>query len=161
MNSLIRLIYMSRVGDGFGPHALREILAASRRNNARVGITGMLGFTADHFIQVLEGGRAAVCERYHAIVTDKRHHDMVLLSFEEIDARRFDEWTMGYIALNNTTSHALLKYTAHGVLEPDGLSAAGALGLLTELACILRANLLAATPDQTEDLRLNGGLAAH
>lgn len=161
MNSLVRLIYMSRVSEGFGPESLRTILSSARRRNARVGITGMLGFNAEYFIQVLEGGRAAVCERYHAIVGDDRHHDITLLSFDSIDARRFDEWTMGYVALNETTHHALLKYTPNGLLEPDGLTGDGALGLLTELSCILRANLLAATPDQAEALVLNGGLAAH
>jgi hypothetical protein len=44
-----------------------SILEQSRRNNPKAGITGILCFSDDLFVQVLEGGRDDVCELYNTI----------------------------------------------------------------------------------------------
>ena len=45
----------------------------SRKNNPGLGITGILCFSEDLFIPVLEGGRDEVCELFNTIVRDQRH----------------------------------------------------------------------------------------
>ena len=103
---LIRIIYVSHArlvgtGDGDGAEALaREvegILAVSRRNNARVGVTGALIFNRSTFGQVLEGPEAAVEETYVRIEADPRHRDVEVLDLRSVEERAFGDWSMGFV----------------------------------------------------------------
>ena len=95
-----RLVYYSRNRVTDGPLTawiIRDILAASRKNNARVGVTGALMFNSGCFAQVLEGPRAAVEETFERIQQDERHGDVSLLGFEAVEHRAFETWSMGYV----------------------------------------------------------------
>ena len=96
---LVRLMYASRAAAGLDNEEVSAILRQSRAANARDGLTGALCMcTAGHlFIQVLEGGRDAVSRRFNRIACDPRHSDVTLLSFEEIEERRFAGWAMGRV----------------------------------------------------------------
>ena len=76
---LVRCLYASRAAAPLTPAVMDSILEQSRRNNQKSGITGMLCMSDDVFIQVLEGGRDAVCELYSNIVKDTRHTQVRLL----------------------------------------------------------------------------------
>jgi hypothetical protein len=138
MKALVRLIYRSRVAPGFQSEQLNDIMRAARQYNGPAGITGLLVFNARHFMQVLEGPLAAVCARYHRIATDPRHCDMLLLHFAEIDARRFEDWSMGFLGLDERTARVLMKYTVDGTVD-EPPSSEGMLELMTQLGCELRA----------------------
>lgn len=94
---LVRLIYASKVRDGLAPGDIDDILARSQANNARIGVTGALCYTGGVFLQCLEGGRREVNEVYHRIVGDPRHSDPAILGFNEVTARDFASWAMGYV----------------------------------------------------------------
>ena len=94
---LVRLLYASRATASFSTAIVDSILEQSRKNNPSQGITGILCFSDDLFIQVLEGGRDEVCELYNKIVRDDRHCDVRILTYEEISERRFGGWTMGQV----------------------------------------------------------------
>jgi hypothetical protein len=100
-NGLIRLAYYSRNLVIGSPETLKSeiasILAASRRNNATVGVTGALMFNSGCFAQVLEGPGAAVEAVFERIQQDERHGDVLLLAFEPTEARMFDGWSMGLV----------------------------------------------------------------
>ena len=68
---LIQLTYASRATDRLGPTDIKEILAASRRNNTPLGITGALCIHNGIFLQILEGDRQAVSTLYHRILTTR------------------------------------------------------------------------------------------
>nr|WP_183435999.1 BLUF domain-containing protein [Methylobacterium sp. R2-1] len=97
---LRRLVYYSRNRVG-GPAAMNEtirgILAASRTNNARVGVTGALMFNAGCFAQVLEGPGEAVETTFERIQQDERHGEVSLLAFEAVETRLFTEWSMAFV----------------------------------------------------------------
>ena len=86
---LVRLLYASRAAAPLTDSVLEEILVQSRRNNPAQGVTGILCYSGEQFIQVLEGGRDEVCELFNAIVRDSRHVQVRILSYEEIPERRF------------------------------------------------------------------------
>ena len=86
---LVRLLYASRSAEVMSESVVESILEQSRRNNPVNGITGILCFSGDLFIQVLEGGRDAVNALFNTIVRDPRHVQLRLLAFEEIAERRF------------------------------------------------------------------------
>jgi Sensors of blue-light using FAD len=138
MNTLVRLIYRSRVAAGFQSEQLNDVIRSARQHNAPVGITGLLVFDARNFLQVLEGPSAAVNSRYVRIARDDRHYEVRLLHFGDIDSRRFEDWSMGLLGLDERTTRLLVKYTPDGMIE-SLQSGHGALELMTQLGCELRA----------------------
>jgi hypothetical protein len=70
---MIRLGYFSSVAPGRPSTGDRApILATSRRNNVRVGVTGMLLFHKDNYLQILEGPRASVLRLFATVEADPR-----------------------------------------------------------------------------------------
>jgi len=130
---LVRLLYASRAAAPLTPAVLDSILEASRANNPRAGITGMLCFSDDLFIQALEGGRDEVCGLYNTIVRDDRHAHIIILSFEEIRERRFGGWTMGQVNVAKVNPTLLLKYAERAELNPFSCSGQASMALLDEL----------------------------
>ena len=130
---LVRLLYASRAATPLNASVQDSILAQSRAHNPKLGITGVLCFSQDVFIQVLEGGRDEVCELYNTIVRDERHQQVRILSFEEIGERRFGNWTMGQVNLAKVNPSLLLKYGERAELNPFICSGAASMALLEEL----------------------------
>jgi hypothetical protein len=91
--SLMQLIYAS-TPFGFDSPTLNNILSTARRNNLRDGITGSLICRADLYLQMLEGPRAAVTSRFHRIMDDDRHLDVVLIGCRDTKTRLFPDWHM-------------------------------------------------------------------
>ena len=129
---LVRLLYASRVADA-SPAATEAILAESRSHNPASGITGILCYGGDIFLQALEGGRMQVSELYGHIQKDKRHKDVVLLHYEEISERRFGCWTMGQVNVARLNASILLKYSEKPELDPYSVSGKVSLALLEDL----------------------------
>ena len=130
---LVRLLYASRASAPLSGPVIESILAQSSAHNPRHGITGILCYSDDLFMQVLEGGRNEVCELYNMIVRDPRHQQVRLLVFEEIRERRFGSWTMGHVDVKTVNPSLLLKYSEQAVLNPFGCSGQASLALLDEL----------------------------
>ena len=130
---LVRLLYASRPVAPLTTAVVDSILAQSRAHNPRLGITGVLCYSQDLFLQVLEGSRDAVCELYNTIVRDERHDHVRILSYEEIAERRFGNWTMGHVDVTTVNPSLLLKYAELLVLNPFSCSGKASLALLDEL----------------------------
>lgn len=131
---LVRCLYASRARKPIDPSAFEDILDKSRRNNVSKGITGLLCFTRELFVQVLEGGRDEVCELYNTLVRDNRHEDVRLLVFEEISERHFPGWTMGQVNVDGVNPALLLKYSEKAELDPFRAPGKATMALLMELA---------------------------
>jgi hypothetical protein len=130
---LVSCLYASRVAMPLPAPALDQILVQSHRNNPRRGITGLLCFTSDVFVQVLEGGRDEVCDLYNAIVRDERHSKVRLLTYEEITERRFGNWTMGQVDANAVNPSLLLKHSKTASLDPFAITGQATMALLMDL----------------------------
>lgn len=130
---LVRLMYASRAAEPVRHEALNAILKKSTANNPAVGITGVLCFSGEIFLQVLEGGRSQVSTLYHRIAQDPRHRDVVLLSYEEIDERSFAGWAMGQVDMARLNPALLLKYSESAVLDPYSVSGKVSMALFNEL----------------------------
>ena len=130
---LVRLLYASRATAPLDAATIDAILNESGRNNPARGITGILCYGEDMFIQVLEGGRDEVCELFNAIVRDERNSGVRILSFEEISERRFGAWTMGQVNVARVNPSLLLKYAEKPRLDPFAASGVASMALLDEL----------------------------
>ena len=91
-----QLLYTSNTADEIALGDLDNVLTASRRNNALMGITGLLLFIDDGFLQILEGEELAVRELYTRIASDRRHRNPRLMLDREIPDRAFPDWSMGF-----------------------------------------------------------------
>lgn len=91
---MIQLVYVSTATNLVSDEEISDILGASRRNNERTGVTGLLLYNGRRFLQALEGEQAAVDETYHRIKGDARHRSVSLISSREIEARMFPDWSM-------------------------------------------------------------------
>ena len=100
MTQLHRVLYCSRNLIPGTPEAVAadigSILATSRRNNARDGITGGLLFSEGCFAQVLEGPLDAIESAFERIQCDERHSDVTVLQSGPIATRDFPDWTMAF-----------------------------------------------------------------
>lgn len=114
---LHRLIYCSRA-QGLDDTAIRQILDACERNNPRDHISGMLLFTSDFFVQLLEGSREAISRRFLKIAMDTRHADVEILSSNVSDVRIFDRWSMHYVAIPSTSDPGLRRFSSNGTFDP-------------------------------------------
>ena len=130
---LVRLLYASRAAKSVNAKVIAAILAECQTNNPARGITGVLCYSDEIFLQVLEGGRDSVCETFNTIVRDPRHEQVRLLHFEEISERRFGGWTMGQVNIEKVNSSLLLKYAEKAELNPFAVSGRVSLALLEEL----------------------------
>jgi hypothetical protein len=130
---IVRCLYASRAAAPLKPAVIEGILEQSRTQNPPRGITGILCYSGDVFIQVLEGGRDEVCELFNAIVRDPRHTHVRLLAYDEVRERKFSNWTMGHVDLSRINPGLLLKYHEKAVLNPFSCSGDATMALLDEL----------------------------
>ena len=132
---LVRLLYASRAVSAVDQEELHSILKQSKADNARNGITGALCLCTQEriFVQVLEGSRSVVNDVYRRILADTRHVDVVLLQYEEIEARRFAGWAMGQVNMSRMNPALLLKYSEQARLDPYAVSGKATMALFDEL----------------------------
>ncbi len=130
---LVRLMYASRAANSVNQNELVAILKKSKANNAEVGVTGVLCFSSGIFLQVLEGGRLQVSALYNKIAADPRHHDVLLLSYEEVEERRFAGWSMGRANLARLNPALVMKYSETALLNPYAVSGKMSMALFNEL----------------------------
>ncbi|MEI7456392.1 MAG: BLUF domain-containing protein [Nitrosomonadales bacterium] len=108
--ALIHLIYVSSACGMKSDAELELILESAVRHNAAQNITGMLLYANGSFMQVLEGDALAVDETYARVVSDSRHGNIFLLERDEIPARSFSQWHMGFRSLSTSYLNAHPAY---------------------------------------------------
>ena len=96
------LVYCSQVAPVVVDTDVDAIIAASRRRNAVLGITGILVFGSGVFFQWIEGPKTEVMGLVKLIESDSRHEMMVTLSTdEEVCERIFPSWDMELVDAEN------------------------------------------------------------
>ena len=93
---MFQLAYISTSRTAVERPLLDDILAVSRRNNARCGVTGLLVAGGKRVLQVLERPDQAVLATYARIQNDPRHIAFVLIGSKAIAEPSFGTWSMAY-----------------------------------------------------------------
>jgi hypothetical protein len=93
---VITIVYASRATQRMSAIALAQLLQVAHDRNRAAGVTGMLLYAQESFLQQIEGDADAVDAIYRSICRDPRHLDIRLLSRREVGARRFPDWSMGF-----------------------------------------------------------------
>lgn len=102
---LIQLVYVSAAAPGLAPDQIERIRDSSERDNARLGITGLLLHQGASFYGVLEGDRRRVFRLMERIITDPRHRDVQILRESPVRRRRFENWSFGAIPRGVSGAH--------------------------------------------------------
>lgn len=105
------LTYVSTATEDLSKSDLNELLAQCRKNNADLGITGMLLYKEGNFMQVLEGEESTVRSLYTKIARDPRHKGEILLQQGALEERHFAGWSMGYRDLESQEARSNPDYS--------------------------------------------------
>ena len=97
--TVLSIAYVSAATSPWSDADIAVLLAHSRANNERYGITGALLYHRERFVQIVEGEDEIVRARFATIAADPRHSNIVVMREKVIPERQFPEWTMGFRAL--------------------------------------------------------------
>ena len=95
------LIYISDARQPMTRAELEAIRDTSMRNNIHMDITGVLFYSAGHFVQLLEGDTGAIHWLFEKIASDHRHENVRLLVIRPAEKRIFEQWEMGLLDLDH------------------------------------------------------------
>jgi len=111
---MIQTAYVSRAAEAMSQESLLALLQQCLANNEASGVTGMLLYGNDTFLQVLEGEEAVLDTVIDKIRKDPRHSKIHFLYRKPLERREYSDWSMGF-----------KRVSAEG-LNAIGLSAFGA-----------------------------------
>ncbi|WP_321515561.1 BLUF domain-containing protein [Marinifilum fragile] len=111
MPNLIHIVYVSFSRNQLSELELDELLSEIRPKNLATGVTGLLLYNDEIFIQVIEGESDTIHDLYDRLQKDKRHTNIVKILEERIDQRSFPNWSMGYQKLSKEDSKDLPGFT--------------------------------------------------
>ena len=100
---MIRITYLSQATSDFAAIDLIYLLEQCHLNNPKRGLTGLLIFGNNTFLQTIEGETNVVEELLEKISKDKRHTKFQILSKQSIEKRQYSNWAMGFEKLTEKT----------------------------------------------------------
>ena len=100
MSDLNLLIYLSRATTPHTAVRLREWCEGFAAQNQKHNVTGLLLSYGDHFIQILEGDKPELLTLMANIRQDPRNTDFRLLFMRPAAHRRFGDWAMSWVSLD-------------------------------------------------------------
>ncbi len=116
---LSKLIYASQAAHPMTDAELAALLSSARQHNASSGLSGMLLYSNQSFLQILEGELDALDELYTRITQDPRHSRLRLLSRGPIDSRKFAQWSMGFEKLDPDQLPGFLPEKEYPLVNPE------------------------------------------
>ena len=105
-----QLIYISEANHPMSSESLLTILKSSRVFNKSVGITGILLYRNNTFIQLLEGDKENIDKLYEKIQKDDRHKNCFVILEQDTEERSFPNWSMGFEDLSNDEAYKELGF---------------------------------------------------
>ena len=116
------LVYVSLSVRPLQTHELVAMLDQARSHNTDKGITGVLVYHRQEFLQQIEGECAVVRDLFERICRDRRHQQVHVLWEASMPARSFEHFSMGFVAPDDAQ---LAGYPGYEDLRDSGLFAMG------------------------------------
>ena len=133
----MQLTYTSSAKQEVTPSLVIDILEAARRNNAQMGVTGLLYCANARFAQVLEGPVDAVEQIFAKIAEDPRHWNLVAQRYESGE-RMFSNWAMTFVDASSVEMALVLMKHETDTYDPTRWRTAEVLPILTSVAAGIR-----------------------
>ena len=99
---MIQISYISSAKEPWSTQELLGLLQKCRESNAGNGVTGMLLYGNETFLQVLEGEEKAIDALVERISNDPRHTNFQILHRRTIQRRQYSDWSMGFKRVSDT-----------------------------------------------------------
>jgi len=99
---ITQFAYMARYTGTTVERDLSDITARAKRNNERLGITGVLVYDAGVFIQVMEGPNDAITHMMTRILSDERADNVAVLFHRLVNERELGHWSMLALRLDSS-----------------------------------------------------------
>ena len=93
---MFQIAYFSTAATPQDAQTVNDILIASRVNNHRDDVTGLLVAGGNRYMQVIEGPRGAAERLYAIIRADQRHLAVTTLLQRNVAQRGFEGWSMAF-----------------------------------------------------------------
>ena len=103
--NLSALVYVSSAVRPLSLEEIGYLLQRARERNKEYGITGVLLYIGDNFMQYIEGHKDNLDIIYKIIQEDDQHTGLVLVSREAIQDREFGDWAMAYKIIDLSLIH--------------------------------------------------------
>ncbi|MDP2419012.1 MAG: BLUF domain-containing protein [Hydrogenophaga sp.] len=98
---LVRVFYVSAAVGPQTTAVTQSILQQSQAYNCQHGITGVLLQGQGIYLQALEGEQDEVNRLYARIASDPRHNRVEMVHCENIEQRRYGNWSMAHAELSD------------------------------------------------------------
>ena len=105
-----QIVYLSTAVSSMTDNDLVELLQQSRRKNFLNDVTGVLLYSHQSFIQVIEGPNKAIDSIYKSIENDTRHSNIIKVIDAELPKRNFTDWTMGFATADSLKMAEFVGY---------------------------------------------------
>jgi hypothetical protein len=93
---LSSLVYVSSAVRPLNLEEIGYLLRRARERNKEYGITGVLLYISNNFMQYIEGPKDNLDIIYKIIQEDAQHTGLMLVDREAIESRQFGDWSMAY-----------------------------------------------------------------
>lgn len=105
---LHQILYVSKSVSIFDKQKLEELLRLSKTRNKLNGITGYLYYEKGYFLQYIEGyNKKDIYNLLNILLKDKRHNILNWLIKDSTRIRRFSDWSMRCIRIQELRSLGL------------------------------------------------------
>ncbi len=100
---LHHFLYVSDLAEEY-PCDFQKIIANAAMTNSACDVTGALWSDGRHFVQLLEGQKAALELVFHDKIASARSHTNIrMLSSGDWEQRLFPDWSMAYLGSGSDT----------------------------------------------------------
>lgn len=103
------IAYISHARPELSSAELDLLLADATAFNRMAGVTGVLMFDGERFLQYLEGPRDGLESVYARVVNASRHHGVHLLASGKVGSRWFPRWTMANRQVDADTLERIIQ----------------------------------------------------
>jgi len=114
---MIQTAYVSRAAEAVTEESLLSLMQQCMANNEASGITGMLLYGNDTFLQVLEGEEPVLDTLVDKIRKDPRHSEIHFLYRKPVEHRQYTEWSLGFKRISAQGLNAVGGFSAFGAKD--------------------------------------------
>ena len=110
--NLYHYVYISQASWALDNAALHELLTSARSFNQDHHITGILLYSRETFMQLLEGSKAQIYALMEERIAQSRsHHSIYVVHEGEVAERSFKAWSMAFSNLDGVAADRLPSYS--------------------------------------------------
>lgn len=133
-----QIIYCSRNAERMLHAQVHELVEQARTHNATNGVTGILVFNSQYFLQVIEGMPDAVDALYERIQRDARHAQVQTIIEQHTGTKHWQSWSMGLVVCNTSNEAVFLRHFGAKMFDPYAINAQQSESFLSDISiCLL------------------------